>query len=346
MKVQVLSGLSTAGEPETSKFSTENYACPAKPVPRKNWYLHTIHMISKYTYKKLTWLDLECPTRDEVLTLVEAYDIHPLVGEELVSQTERAKVDLHPNALYLVLHFPVLDRSAQTVKIVEVDFVIGKDFLITTHYDSIDPLHEFAKMFEVHSILDQSMVAKHAGFLFFFIIKELYKHSLLELERIEDEIQAIEKHIFSGDQKNMVRRISNINRILIDFREAIRFHGETTKSFELAGKQFFGDDFSYYLSAITGEYKRVESIFHDQKQVLNDLRKTNDALLANRTNETIKVLTILSFITFPLSLLAGLLAMITHVTIITTTKGYFMIIGALIVLVIIMVIHFKNRRWL
>ncbi len=303
-------------------------------------------MLSKYSYKKLTWIDLECPTKDEVALLAETYDVHPLVAEELTRQTERAKVDMYHNSLYLVLHFPVVQHVDKTVKIVEIDFVIGQNFLITTHFDAIDPLHEFAKLFEVHSILDRSADLTHAGFLFFYVIKELYKHCLLELERIEEELQSIEKFIFNGNERGMVVELLKLNRSLIDFREAIRFHGETLRSFEIAGKKFYGDDFTYYLSAISGEFQRVENIFHDHKQVLNDLRKTNDALLAHRTNETMKLLTILSFITFPLSLVAALLAMITHVPIIETQDGYLKVIGGMILLAIIMILYFRKRRWL
>ncbi len=111
-------------------------------------------MISKYTYKKLTWIDLESPTKDEVYSLMEEYSLPSLVGEELVTQTLRSKVDLYDSLIYMILHFPVVNQKTRKSIEQEVDFVIGKNFIITAHYEMINPLHEFSKMFETDSVLD------------------------------------------------------------------------------------------------------------------------------------------------------------------------------------------------
>jgi len=121
-------------------------------------------MISKYTYKKLTWVDLESPTKEEVITLKDEYKLPDLVADELYEPTTRSKIDKYDNVIYLILHFPVLDGKGQTER--EIDFAIGKNFIITTHYETIDPIHEFSKIFEVNSILDKTNMGDHAGFFF------------------------------------------------------------------------------------------------------------------------------------------------------------------------------------
>lgn len=303
-------------------------------------------MISKYTYKKLTWIDLESPTREEVVRLVEEYDLPALVGEELLGQTVRSKVDIHENLIYLILHFPVLHHKNGERPEQEIDFIIGKDFVITTHYEAIDPIHEFSKIFEVNSILDKTQIGDHAGFLFFYIIKELYRSTTRKLEDLNSRIERIEALIFEGHEGRMVEEISLMKRKLIDFKQAIRFHHGVLTSFERAGKNFFGESFEYYLSAIVGEYTKVENILDGHMDILDDLRKTNDSLLSNKTGETVKTLTIMTFIMLPLTLITGIFGMNSNVSFIEDPIDFFIVIAAMVVLATSMFIYFKSKKWL
>src|SRR3990167_2787899 len=77
----------------------------------------------------------------------------------------RSKVDLYPDMIYLILHFPCISHKHKKATEMEVDFVIGHDFIITTHYEHSDALHEFAKSFEVTSMLEKTNIGEHAGYL-------------------------------------------------------------------------------------------------------------------------------------------------------------------------------------
>lgn len=301
-------------------------------------------MISKYKYKGLTWIDLDSPTEEELLHIVEEYGITVLVSEEMHSRSIHSKVDLYQNFIYLILHFPKMSHNGVDSIEQEIDFVIGNNFIITTHYEFIESLHEFAKNFEVDSILEKRMDVDHAGFLFYHLIKTLYINSRYQLNDINVLLRETEKKIFEGQEGNMVARISNINRTLLDFRQALRFHEEVLNSFELAAKQFFGEKFSYYLSAIIGEYDKTQAILDSHKEILDDLRDTNDSLLSNKTNETMKMLTIITFLTSPITVISSLFMMNTDF--ILTKNEFYIVLATILSTSFIIFIYFKNKKWL
>lgn len=303
-------------------------------------------MISKYNYKGLTWVDLESPTEEEIAHTMEEYSIPVLIGEEMHSRSIQSKVDLYPNFIYLILHFPHISHNSTKSVEKEIDFVVGNNFIITTHYEFIDSLHEFSKTFEVDAILEKRMDVDHAGFLFFHLIKAMYTHSRYQLNGINSLLKDTEKKIFEGTEGTMVATISNINRTLLDFRQALRFHKEVLNSFELSAKQFFGEKFSYYLSSIIGEYNKTQSILDSHKEILDDLRDTNDSLLANKTNETMKILTIITFLISPVTVISSLFMMNTNFTLINSEYQYFLIIGAMILTSIVTFIYFRLKKWL
>jgi len=277
---------------------------------------------------------------------MKEFDIHPVVAQELLSPTIRPRVDLYENAVYLILHFPVFEHKHGGEETQEVNFIIGKNFLITTHYDMIDPLHEFSKVFEVSSIIDKSNMGDHAGFLFFYLIKELYKSLANELDGINNSLEKIEDQIFQGREKEMVEEISKINMDLLNFKQSIRLHKDILSSLEIAGVKFFGDKFAYYLSAITGEYYKIASQLEGNKETMAELRETNDSLLSTKQNEVMKILTVLAFITFPLSLVASIFGMNTISTPIVGNVGdFWFVVGIMAVGTMGMFIYFKHKKW-
>lgn len=303
-------------------------------------------MISRYTHKNLTWIDIEAPTKEDVLTVMNEFGVHPLVGDELLSPTLRPKVDVYDDLIYLILHFPTISHRHGEQREQEVDFVIGKNFLITTHYDVVDPLHDFSKVFEVNSILDKSNLAEHGGFLFFYLMREMYKELHGELDQIDNTLDRIESKIFAGEEIKMVAAISKTGRDLLNFKQAVRPHGEVLESFEIAGEKFFGKDFAYYLRDISGEYYKVYNLLEGLRDTLWELRKTNDSLLTTKTNEIMKTLTIMAFVTFPPALFAAVFGMNTIYTpIVGTPNDFWIIAGIMFTGMLLMFAFFKHKRW-
>ena len=299
-------------------------------------------MISRYTHKDLTWIDLEAPTKEEVLQVMEEYSIHPLVADELLSPTLRPKVDVYNNLIYLILHFPTIFHKHGSQTEQEVDFIIGKNFLITTHYNVVDPLHDFSKIFEVNSILDKSNIAEHGGYLFYYLIRELYQDLNIELDHIYNTLEKVESKIFSGEEVKMVEAISKVSRDLLNFKEAISPHKEVLESFEIAGEKFFGKEFTYYLNDISGEYYKINSMLEGHRDTLTELRETNDSLLTTKTNETMKVFTVLAALALPAAIIASVFGMNVQ----TPINNFWDVVVAIIIFTIILFVFFKYKKWI
>lgn len=304
-------------------------------------------MISKRKHKKVTWIDMESPTSDEVRQVIDEYGVHPLIGEELLHESVRSKVDLYDNFIYLILHFPTIGHSHNGENSHEIDFVISKDLLITVHYEQHDTIHEFEKIFEVNSILDKSNMGEHGGYLFYYMIKELYKNLGHELDDMSRTINLVEERIFAGEERLMVQKISEVNRKLLNFKQNIRLHKDVLESFEVAGVKFFTDKFIYYLRSITGEYYKVSSMLEGHRETMLELRETNESLLANKTNETMKTLTIMATMMLPATLVSQLFGISSlNVPFMDSPYSFFIVAFMVIIIGTFMYSLFKLKKWL
>jgi magnesium transporter len=305
-------------------------------------------MISRYSAHGLTWVDLESPTPEETAHIVEEFGIPQLVGQEMIENTIRSKVDLYPECLYLVLHFPIISHSLNEAIEQEIDFIIGKKFLITVRYESIEAITTFAKIFETNSLGDHPSMATHGGFIFMQMIKEFYKKSLHQLESMTGILKQIEHRIFSNQKTSIVRDISQTSRKLLDFRQAIRFHGEILSSYESASKRLFGEEYGFYAETITSEYKKVNNILESHRDVLSELQRTNDSLLSSKSNEIMRNFTIMTFVMLPLTLITGIFGMntVNDLIFIRSIGDFYFIVGVMLITGAVMFLFFKLRRWL
>ena len=308
-------------------------------------------MISHYIHQGMTWIDLSSPTRDEIAHILEECSLPDLIGEEIFSGTLHAKVDLYDAFIYLILHFPVrrkhaLGEDAKTEQ--EIDFIIGKDYLITVHYEHIDSLHDFAKNLETHSTASHSKPFEHAGILFADMMKHLYKHPLKELVDIGHTIRTIEQHIFNDKEAMTVKEISDTSHALLDFKQAIAFHEHILLSYERAGKRFFGEEYSYHAAVVTAEFNKIQSVLESSRDILSELQRTNDSLLSTKQNSILRIFTVMTFIMMPLTIITGIFGMNTtkEIILIQNMHDLYLVLAGMTAIGIAMLLIFKLRRWL
>jgi magnesium transporter len=303
-------------------------------------------MQSRHEHQDLIWVDLESPSRDEIHAIMQEFAIQPLIGEELLLPSSKPRIELYHSYAYLILHFPAL-RHSHKHREQEVDFVIGKKFLVTTHYEAIDPIHNFNKVFEVNAAMDSGNVGDHAGFILVAMLKRLYKGVEHELEFIRRDLTTIEEHIYSGEEILMVEAISHVARDLLNLRQILEPHREVLHALENDGGTFFGAEFVPYLRSVSNEYYKVHNHIMRLTESLHELRETNNSLLTTKQNETMKKFTILAFVTFPLTMVASIFSMHAIATpIIGTPHDFYIIVGMMTLAALGMFIFFKRNRWL
>ena len=302
-------------------------------------------MLTRYAQRGLVWVDLVNPSAAEVRQIMAEFDLDPLVAEELLAPSFKSKVERRADTIYLILHFPAL-RVVGSRPEQEIDFVVGKNFLITTRYANVDPLHSFAKSFEVNTVLGRGG-ATHGGHLFVSVLKSLYEALNDECSGLRERLQIIEERIFRGDERGMVIELSHVGRTIHNFREALMPHHDMLTSFEPAALRLFGQEFGYYTRETMGIYQRIERTVKHLQDSLTEMRETNNSLLSTKQNDIMKNLTAMAFITFPLTLLVSIFSMgAKHNPILGTEYDFWIILGILALAALCFLTFFKYKKWL
>lgn len=303
-------------------------------------------MLTRYARKDVTWVDCVSPSSAEVRSLIQEFGIDPLIAEELLLPSYKSKVEQRSDHLYVILHFPVL-HGAHRHPEQEIDFLIGKNFLITTRYENVDPLHSFAKAFEVEEVLGRDSTTTHGGHLFVSMTQNLYQALLNECDTLRKRLWNIEEHIFRGDERRMVAQLSQVGRNIHDFRQSLAPHNEMLLSFDPAGTRMFGPEFSYHLRNLVNAYGRVERVLTGLHDSLGELRETNNSLLSTKQNEIMKTLTVLAFTFFPLTFISGLFGMNTeHNPLVGNPLDFWIVLAIMLSVAVSCFFYFRYKGWL
>lgn len=302
-------------------------------------------MIQKHIWNKEVWVDVDHGTPEEIASIVEEYDIDPYVAKEIGSPTPKSRIEFHKEYIYLILHFPVFKQTHTKKLKQEIDFVIGKNFLLTTRYDTIDSLYKLSKELEVEEILSKN--GDNSGHhVFGLLFRELYSGINDELAYIESWSESITEEIFDGHEKEMVFEISEAIRTLLEFKKTTDSHKEILDFLRDGGGHVLGPKFTEEIDAILLEYHRLRDIIHANIEILRELRETNNSLLSTKQNETIKTLTVLAFITLPLTFISGLFAMDVTTPFHDNPVGFYIILGFMIFVALCMYSIARYKKWL
>ena len=299
------------------------------------------------TEKKLhnaEWLDLYRPTREELKEVLEKYSLDPFLIEEFISPSSLPRVESVGHTLYAILHFPYSSRGQDVKALKEIDFVVGKNFLITVHYE---PVEHFAKLIEVEGITARTQGKEDGPLLFSALLAQLYRSVSDELSVTQSWIDDIERSIFAGKEKEMVFALSRATRTLLVFTRSIGGHQRALAKVLLKGKELFGEHFAKGTKQVKEEFLKARNIIANQHSTLSELRETNNSLLSTKQNEVMKTFTILAFITFPLTLFSSLFAIEAKSTpIVGHPHDFWIILGIMTSAVLIMFSIFRLKKWI
>jgi len=304
-------------------------------------------MLKSIQYNDIAWVDIKNPKQTDIRYLRENFDFHELVLEELFSHGHRPKVEHHDSYLFLVLYYPSFDKKSKGTLPKELEIIATKTHLITAHTGDILPLAALFEKLQTHEESRREYMSETIGHLLFWIIRGILENTLTKLEHIEQKVEYIEDKIFRGEERKMVFEISVVKRGIIDFRRVLAPQTSVIESLALEGTQFFGPELEPHFQDLRGTFGMIWNDIEEYRETIYALSQTNESLLSTKTNEIIKVLTVFSVASLPLSLLVNIWGMnMKGMPLTESGVGFWIILGAMGVILVAMFVYFKKKKWL
>ncbi len=184
------------------------------------------------------------------------------------------------------------------------------------------------------------------GALLRYIIEMLLETCFPKLDHISKNLDYIETEIFAGHEKEMVFEISLVKRDILNFRRTMKPQRSVFES--LAQKDFVLIESSLkpYFQDLIGTNIRIWNNLESAKETVESLEETNNSLLSNKLDLTMKVLTIFSAVMLPMTVYSNILAMSADIPFGKNPNAFWIHLSIMFVLSLFTISVFKIRKWL
>src|SRR2546423_12986066 len=297
-------------------------------------------------HEGLRWINIESPGPLERAWLEEHFEFHPLDYEDVMSRNQRPKIDEYPDYLFIVLHFPVFDKTVGRLNAAELDLFVGPDYLITLPNSPLPPVEYLFERCRSSAEVREALLSKGSGYLLYKIVDDSFDYCFPMLRKIGNKLERLEEDIFEGRSQEVVRDISNVKQEIINFRKVIRPQRAVLRDLERTKQRYLAEDLEVYFDDIVDASERIWDMLENYKEVVEALEETNEAVLSHRLNDVLRVLTAFSVVLLPLTLIASIWGMNVRVPGEQSIGAFWIIIGVMVALLVGMVGYFRRRGWL
>ncbi|MFC2071881.1 magnesium/cobalt transporter CorA [Chloroflexota bacterium] len=303
--------------------------------------------LESVTWDDLTWVNIEQPTERETEHLSQNYPFHTLDLDDCLSRIQRPKIDRYEDYLFLVLHFPVFNKEARVTTPSQVSVFIGENYLITLHKGELKPLVKLFRECQIDEDSRREHFSQGSGYLLYHVIDRLVDYCLPLLSKIGDNIEKVEEDIFSEEMPRAIKEISVLRRDVISFRRIIWPMRAVIASLEPRMRRFTEMDLGIYFGDMVDHVDKIWDGLDEYKEIIEGLNDTHDSLAANRTNEVVRMLTVIATILLPITVVASIFGMNIRLGFFEVSP-YSALYVFLIMLAIVggMLYFFRRRHWI
>jgi magnesium transporter len=278
----------------------------------------------------LSWIHLDAPTAEEATALAERFGWHPLDVEDVLSKRQRPKVDEYDDYRFVVLHFPVYDKSVQRLNAGELDVFLGPDYLVTLPTVELLPVTRLFQRCSEDMDLRESLFGKGSGYLLYHVLDDLFDYCFPILDKIGHKLDRIEDDIDEARFEEIVQDISKAKQEIISYRKIIKPQRPTLRVLERHVERFLPEDLELYFDDLVDASERIWDLLDNYKEVVEALEATNEAAIAHRQNDVLRVLTVFSVLVLPLTLIASLFGMNVEFPGDGTAVAFWVVVGVMV----------------
>jgi magnesium transporter len=260
----------------------------------------------------------------------------------VLSKRQRPKIDEYESYIFIVLHFPIYDKSVQRLNAAELDVFLGADFLITLPNAELLPVNHLFNRCETDPVLREELFAKGSGYLLYHVLDDLFDYCFPILDKIGTKLDAIEPDIFEGASDEVVRDISNAKQEIIAYRKIIKPERATLRVLERYTERFLPEDLELYFDDIVDAAERIDDLLDNYKEIVEAIEQTNESVISHRQNYRLQLLTVFSVLFLPLTLLSGIFGMNFDFS----SAGFITVVSLMAAVFVTAVLFFRWKRWL
>ncbi len=293
--------------------------------------------VASHAGKKI-WIDVTGADRNDMKLLKDAFKLHPLTAEDLFNSGTRIKIEEFPDYLFCV--FYAIDRKR--LEMTELDLILGKNFVISSHKRELVSVTGLKNDKE----RTEALLSRGTDFLFHKILGNEIDNFFPVLESIDDRIERIEEQVTRKPNPDLLREILVLKRSIIYVKKYTFSQREKISSLAKNDYKFISRKSLPYFRDVYDHAIRVSDAVDNYREAVGNTFDVYMSAVSNNMNEVMKTLSIIATIALPLTVISGIYG--TNFSMLPGSDnplGFWVMIGVMVTLSLVMLAYFRTRKW-
>jgi magnesium transporter len=293
----------------------------------------------------VTWINIDGLHDVTVIEKIgKAFDLHPLVLEDILSTGQRPKCEDYDRHIFVVLRMLSCADEDRTIDSEQVSVVFGPNFVLSFQ-------ERVGDVFDV--IRDRLRSAKGrirkmgADYLAYSLLDAIVDSYFGILEKTGERIETLEEELVCDPDERTLQRIHALKREMIELRRTVWPLRELINGLQRSESSLLTDTTRLYLRDVYDHTIQIIDAIESFRDMVSGMLDIYLSSLSNRMNAVMKVLTIIATIFIPLTFVAGIYGMnFEHMPELTWRYGYAVVWVVMLVIAASMLIYFRRKKWL
>jgi len=315
----------------------------------KNSMFHDVDLADKDALlanpQSLLWLDIYDCSAAELNYIGDLFDFHPLALEDCLQISPRAKLDRYDDYNFFVFHALRYFEEAEEedeISSIELDVFMGPNYIVTIHPIALAAVGKVARV----CLRETELMILGPEHLLYRIVDNMVDDYFPIIARLGERIDDLEDSIFLDRGREITEEILALKRTIILLRKVLipqrRIFGNINGHYSFLVNE---ENVPYYLDLVD-HLDSVLDTANTYRDLVNSTTETYYSIINGRTSEIITVLTIISIIMMPLTVITGFFGMNVHIPGADNPYYIAFILIGMFTLAIAMLGFFRYRRWI
>lgn len=290
------------------------------------------------------WIDISRPTQEDIEPLLEEwFRFHELAAEDALSENTLPKYDRFGKYDFFVFRSIVLEVENRSFDAIKLSCFLGRNFVVTIHGVDLPAIDSVWNRLP----LDSRVLSRGTDFLLYLVLDYLVDQHFPLIDQVEDRLEDIQAVVFSDPSPELLDELLDLKRQLNLMRRHSLPQRELFNQISRGDAQFIRAEHLIYFRDLYDHMYRISESIDIERDMAASTTEAYLSVMANRTNDIMKVLTIFSAIMLPLNLIAAIYGMnFEFMPELQWRLGYPFALLLMLLVGVVMLRYFSRRGWI
>jgi magnesium transporter len=280
--------------------------------------------------EELLWLEVRDPEPGDFEVLREEFGFHPLAMEDLARRRQRPKIDVYDSFLHIVFYALMLGMQEAPFRAVQVDLLVGKNYVVTVHDGALDVIQETCDRW-IQNL--ERIGQRDVGILVYSILDAVVDAYFPIVDAFSDRIEELEEAMFERADQDAQQEIFRLKRDLLMVRRILAPERDVLNALVRRDMPVFDARTIVYFQDVYDHVLRVADAVETYRELVSSALDAYLSAASNRLNRVMKTLTASSIILMSVTLIASIYGMnFVHMPELDWGLGYLWALGLMAVI--------------